>query len=70
LGGAGGEVTHNDALAIASIDVNAGGRTVTLQDVRVTENDRNQHGLIGQDLLRSGSGYVLDFDAMRFELLG
>lgn len=70
LGGAGGEITHDDALAIASIDVNAGGRTVTLQDVRVTENDRNQHGLIGQDLLRSGRGYVLDFDAMRFELLG
>jgi predicted aspartyl protease len=70
LGGAGGEITHTDALAIPSLVVNAGGRTVTLQDVRVTENDRNQHGLIGQDLLRSGRGYVLDFDAMRFELLG
>lgn len=69
LGGAGGEITHEDALAIASLTVNAGGRSVTLQDVRVTDNDRNQHGLIGQDLLRSGRGYVLDFDAMRFELL-
>jgi len=69
LGGAGGEITHEDALAIASLTINAGGRSVTLQDLRVTDNDRNQHGLIGQDLLRSGRGYVLDFDAMRFELL-
>lgn len=69
LGGAGGEITHNDALAIESLIVDAGGRTVTLRDVRVTENSLNRHGLIGQDLLRSGRGYVLDFDAMRFELL-
>ena len=72
VGGAGATVTDHDALAIPSLTLMVAGAPVTLQDVRVSDSGARRgaaHGLVGQDILRSGGGYVLDFDAMRFELL-
>ena len=72
VGGAGGTVTDHEALSIASLTLTVAGAPVTLEDVRVGETGARRgagDGLVGQDILRSGAGYVLDFDAMRFELL-
>jgi predicted aspartyl protease len=70
LGGAGGSRTYEDAPVIASLNVTVGGRTVAIEDVQVSgEDDEGHHGTLGQDVLRSGSGYAIDFDALRFELL-
>lgn len=72
IGGAGATITDQDALAIPSLTLTVAGAPVTLEDVRVSESGARRgagHGLVGQDILRSGAGYVLDFDAMRFELL-
>ncbi len=72
VGGAGGTVTDHDALSIASLTLMVADAPVTLEDVRVGETGARRgagDGLVGQDILRSGAGYVLDFDAMRFELL-
>lgn len=69
FGGAGGMTTQDDALSINTLVLEIGGAPVTLSDVRVTENARNRHGLLGQDVLRAHGGYVLDFEAMRLELL-
>jgi hypothetical protein len=70
IGGAGGELTDADALSIPHLTFTIGATSVRLDDVRVLSDSRNRrHGAIGQDLLRSGSGYAIDFGAMRFELL-
>ena len=72
VSGAGGSVTEHDALAIASLTLTVADTPITLRDVRVGASGARRgagHGLVGQDILRSGAGYVLDFDAMRFELL-
>jgi predicted aspartyl protease len=70
LGGAGGARTYEDAPVIAQIQVGVNGRSVAVEEVQVAgEADEGRHGVLGQDVLQHGSGYVIDFEAMRFELL-
>ncbi len=70
-GGAGGTVEREDALAIPELALDISGAPVTLRDVMVLASGQasRRDGLLGQDVLRSGTGYVLDFRAMTLELL-
>lgn len=69
IGGAGGEVTQ-DALSIPRLALDVAGAEVALEDVSVLPNARgDDDGVVGQDVMRAGRGYAIDFDAMRFELL-
>ena len=43
--------------------------TITDVDV-ITDHKTDRHGDLGLDALRTSPSYVLDFEAMRFELLG
>jgi predicted aspartyl protease len=70
MGGAGGHRVEEDAALIPRVAMSVNGRTVDLEDVHVVgEADDGRHGVLGQDVLQHGSGYVIDFEAMRFELL-
>ncbi|MEQ8178145.1 MAG: aspartyl protease family protein [Amphiplicatus sp.] len=71
FGGAGGSVEEEDALIIPELSLTIAGRPVTLQDVMVLSGGQasRRDGLLGQDVLRSGRGYVLDFRAMSLKLL-
>ncbi|MCC5995115.1 MAG: aspartyl protease family protein [Oceanicaulis sp.] len=70
VAGAGGTQTQDDALSIPSLVLTIGGTPVTLSDVRVLTGGRGaRHGTLGQDAMRAHGGYVLDFRAMRMELL-
>lgn len=71
IGGAGGVRTDAQALSIPRLTLNVAGRDVALSNVRLMRAGRamDRHGILGQDVLRSGGGYVLDFQTMRFELL-
>jgi predicted aspartyl protease len=70
VGGAGGARVHEDALNIPRLAFSIAGHSIELTDLRVFNDDGiRQAGSIGQDLMRAGSGYVIDFDAMRFEVL-
>ncbi|MEE2692445.1 MAG: aspartyl protease family protein [Pseudomonadota bacterium] len=70
-GGAGGAVEEKDSLAIPELTLDIAGAPVTVRNVLVlaTGQASRRDGLLGQDVLRSGSGYVLDFKAMTLELL-
>lgn len=69
MGGAGGTVTHTDAQALPAVTFQIGASSIALRDIRVMPDPSdNRDGLIGQDVMRSGAGYVIDFDAMRFEI--
>ncbi|NJM36266.1 MAG: hypothetical protein HC850_18010 [Rhodomicrobium sp.] len=69
VGGAGGMVTHDDALSIPALTMHVGATPVALTNVRVLNRTSiGDGGLIGQDVMRSGGSYVIDFDAMRFEV--
>jgi predicted aspartyl protease len=68
-GGIGGSVAANTQI-IPQLELSIAGVDVPLRNVRVAPVARDaRHGLIGQDVLSSGIGYVLDFQALRFELL-
>lgn len=68
--GAGGSRTYDGAAVIPRLAVNVGARVVTLENVRVVgDGDQHRYGIIGQDVLRAGCGFAIDFDAMRLELL-
>jgi predicted aspartyl protease len=68
--GAGGAATDEAGMTIGSLSLDVAGRSIMIEDVPVRSLGAiEDHGVIGQDLLRSGSGYVIDFDAMRFEAL-
>jgi predicted aspartyl protease len=70
VGGAGGSRTYEDAATIPRLSIQVAAQTVNLEDVHVVGDlDDGHHGTIGQDVLRAGGGYVIDFDAMRFDLL-
>jgi hypothetical protein len=71
VGGAGGSAVEEDALAIPSLTLRIAGVPVTLSEVMVFSSGEagRRHGLLGQDVLRAGKGYVIDFAAMSFELL-
>jgi predicted aspartyl protease len=69
MAGAGGVVLDDAARIIRHVDLQVGRRTVGLSKVAVAPGPGNCDGTLGQDVLRSGSGYVIDFGAMRVELL-
>jgi predicted aspartyl protease len=70
IGGAGGSRLHENAAVIPSLAIGVNGRRVSLENVHVVgdESDRH-HGTLGQNVLRAGGGYAIDFDALRLELL-
>lgn len=69
VGGAGGMVTR-DVQSIPRLSLQVGPTSATLENVEVAPDQEGRgHGLLGQDVMRSGAGYVIDFDAMRLEIL-
>ncbi|QGZ96313.1 retroviral-like aspartic protease family protein [Terricaulis silvestris] len=70
IGGAGGSRVHENAAVLPNLAINVGDRTVTIENVDVIgDASDGHHGTLGQDVLRAGSGYAIDFDALRLELL-
>lgn len=70
LGGAGGSSTDSDARTLPRLDVRVGLAVFELSDVALlSKSVPDRHGAIGQDLLRQGRGYVMDFDRMCLSLL-
>jgi predicted aspartyl protease len=68
-GGAGSE-TQADGMVLPTLTLHFGDTPVTLSEVRVFDDHQTERdGDIGADVLNSGGGYVLDFDAMRLEIL-
>lgn len=68
--GAGGSERDAQALRLERLDIALAGQSVSLSGVSVTGERRGQsHGVLGQDVLLSGGGYAIDFNAMRVELL-
>lgn len=69
VGGAGGE-TREKIRVIPSLNMSVQGFRVPLRDVWVRSTGiGGRHGIMGHDILGAGAGYVVDFQAMRFELL-
>ena len=67
--GAGGSTRDSEAFRIERLSIEIGGRNVALEGVSVLGESRGaRQGILGQDVLLSGSGYVVDFDTMRVEL--
>jgi predicted aspartyl protease len=65
--GAGGAVQDENALRLPTLRLTIAGRDFTLANLDVRSRiEPGQHGVIGQDLLRQGTGWVIDFDAMGF----
>lgn len=70
MGGAGGSRVHEGAAVVPRLAIGVDGRTVSIEDVEVVgEASDGHHGTLGQDVLRQGSGYAIDFDALKLELL-
>lgn len=70
LGGAGGSSTDDAARKLPALTLQVGTRRATLADVALLSRvapDRD--GAVGQDLLRQGRGYVMDFERMCLSLL-
>jgi predicted aspartyl protease len=68
--GGGGSETQQDALRLPSITLHIGDGSALITDVPVIDDHHAaRHGDIGLDALEAGAGYVLDFQAMRLELL-
>lgn len=67
-GGAGSET--QDSMVLPSLTLTFGQTAVPLSGIRVFDDHQtDRDGDIGLDVMHSAGGYVLDFDAMRFELL-
>lgn len=67
-GGAGSEM--QDAMQLPQLVLAFGQATAALTNVDVVDDHQtDRHGTLGLDALRTAPGYVLDFDAMRFDLL-
>lgn len=70
LGGAGGTSTDEAARVLPRLDLRLGDGTVELLDVvLLSKAATDRHGAVGQDLLRQGRGYVMDFERMCLSLL-
>jgi predicted aspartyl protease len=71
IAGAGGEAELS-ARTVQALPLRFGETVVPLADISlVTAPDvPGQDGILGQDVLNAGSGYVIDFYEMRFEILG
>lgn len=72
VGGVGGAVSRETRFVPVLALTFGSGPSIDLADVSLNEEALNQpgdHGRIGQDVLRSQGGYVLDFGTMRFALI-
>ena len=69
LGGAGGVVTEHKALRLPHVALIIGGRRFTLQGVAVSSHSNTgSDGTIGQDILRQGSRWTLNFKSMTLRI--
>jgi len=68
VGGAGGVQTV-DVRVLPELTLIADGRARRIQSVSVSDDDRGEHGAIGQDVLRAEGGFALDFNTMDFIFL-
>lgn len=70
LSGAGGSRTDDEARVLPRLDLRLGDGVVELHDVvLLSKAATDRHGAVGQDLLRQGHGYVMDFERMCLSLL-
>jgi len=68
--GGGGSETQADAMILPSLTLHIGSGAAQLSNVPlIDDHHTSRHGDIGLDALEPGRGYVLDFIAMRLELL-
>jgi predicted aspartyl protease len=67
--GGGGAVTDYGALTLYELPLSVAGRTMVLKRIQIlSAEERDRHGMIGQDLLRKAKRWVLDFTAMSFTI--
>ena len=65
--GAGGAATDEKARNVPELRLIVAGRPITLKDVRMkSKAEPDRHGAIGQDLLKQGRRWALDFANMSF----
>src|SRR5262249_40975032 len=65
-----GEETPQDAMRLPSITLHIGDGVASISNIPVIDDHRpSNHGDLGLDALEAGRGYVLDFNAMRLDLL-
>jgi len=62
-------VTDEATQIVPNLTLHVDGETARLSSVPVTWAPCKCHGVIGQDVLRLGAGYVIDFNSMRLEIL-
>lgn len=69
FGGAGGVVTEHKALRLPHVALIIGGRRFTLQHVAVSSHSSvGSDGTIGEDILRQGSRWTLNFNTMTLRI--
>lgn len=67
--GGGGAATDTKARTLYRLDLAVAERPFTLRGVKIlSSEERDRHGMIGQDLLKQGKRWVIDFSAMRFTI--
>jgi predicted aspartyl protease len=69
MAGAGGLVANDSTTIVPQLDLTIGEGTSHLLNVPVSPGPENSDGTLGQDALRSGGGYVIDFVRMTVEIL-
>ena len=69
MGGAGGSVTDEEALKVPTVELSVQGKPFRLTGVSVmSKSPSDRDGAFGQDLLRQGPGFSLDFENMQFDV--
>jgi len=68
IGGAGGMKTI-DVRVLKNVTVLADGRPRRIDSITVSDEERGEHGALGQDVLRAEGGFALDFNTMDFVFL-
>lgn len=68
VAGMGGVVTERQALRLPEVTLTIGGRPITLGNVVVSSRtSATSDGVIGEDILRQGARWTMDFKTMRLE---
>lgn len=69
LTGAGGSNTDENAMTLPLLRLTIAGGAFALEKVNLySKYEATHHGVIGQDLLKQGKGWVMDFDSMSFAI--
>lgn len=67
--GAGGSATDYRARTMPELKLSLAGRQIVLKRVKILSSDeQDRHGAVGQDVLKQGRRWVLDFGNMSFEV--